>query len=219
MNFSYRTFGSMNSHVSDTENIAPVCLVVENSKDTAMIPLYCFDNTIQAIANGFKLYNRMINGFLVTLNTSRGKSNPDTRDIYACFDNGTGMMRFKYKEGEYIVGPGLLYDMMEQKLLVLACKNVLFRKTDGIINPTVTEVSFFIDPSFFSFGNHPMRKKIINQLSDAAYNYKIYVRHLDNLSTNMIHNKPLCQKQQDKIRNRSKALASNVLENLMLYIS
>ena len=219
MNFEYRTFGPLNSHVSDTENIAPVCLVVENSKDTAMIPLYCFDNVIRAIANGFKFYNRMINGFLVPLNTSRGKSNPDTRDIYACFDNGTGMMRFKYKEGEYIVGPGLLYDMMEQKLLVLACKKVFFKKTDGIIDPMVTEVSFFIDPFFLSFGSHPMRRKIINQLSDAAHVYKIYVCHLDNLSTNMIHNKPLCQKQQDKIRSRSKALASNVLENLMLYLS
>lgn len=219
MNFEYRTFGFLNSYMKDTEDIAPVCLVVENSKDTAMIPLYCFDNTIQAIANGFKLYNRMINGFLVPLNTIRGRSNPDAKCIYDYFNDGMGMMRFKYKEGEYIVGPGLLYDMMEQKLLVLACKKVFFKKTDGIIDPTVTEVSFFIDPSFFSFGNHPMRRKIINQLSDAAYNYKIYVRHLDNMSTNMIHNKPLCQKQQDKIRNRAKALASNVLENLMLYMS
>lgn len=219
MNFEYRTFGFLNPYMKDTEDIAPVCLVVENSKDTATIPLYCFEHTMQAIAKGFWLDDRMINGFLVPLNVNRIRANPDTKYIYEYFSEGMGLGRFKYKEDEYIVGPGLLYDIMAQQLLVLVCKKVFFEKTNGILSPVTEEISFFIDPSFLAYGKHPIRRKIINKLDRAAYDYKVYVRHLDNLSTSIIHKKPLCRNQQDKIRNRAGELASHVLSNLLLSAS
>lgn len=215
MNFEYRTFLSMNHCMNSSEDVAQVCLVVENNKDTALIPLYYFDNTMHVIANGFNRMDRMINGLLVPLNTRKFNS-INAKFIYEIFADGSGMSRFKHKDREYIVGPGLLYDIGEEKLIVLVCKKVLFKKTDGLLDPTVTEISFLMDPSFFTFGNHPMRKKIINKLDRACYDYKVYVRHLNNLSTMIIHEKPLCDNQEKKIRERAKDLATNVLANLYL---
>lgn len=215
MNFEYRTFLSMNHHMHSSEDVAQVCLVVENNKDTALIPLYCFDNTMHAIANGFTRMDRMINGFLVPLNT-RKLDSIDAKLIYDIFANGNNIGRFKYKDREYIVGPGMLYDIGEEKLIVLVCKKVLFKKTDGFLDPTMTEISFLMDPSFFTFGNHPMRKKIINRLDRACYDYKVHVRHLDYLSTTIIHEKSLCYSQEKKIHERAKDLATNVLTNLYL---
>lgn len=219
MNFEYRTFNFLDPYMEDTENIAPICLVVENSKDTATIPVYCFEYTMRAIAKGFQLDDRVLNGFLVPLNANRIRANPDTKCIYEYFSEGMGLGRFKYKEGEYIVGPGLLYDMMAQELLVLVCKKVFFKKTNGILDPVTEEISFFIEPSFLAYGNHPIRRKIINKLYRAAYDYKVYVRHLDNMSTSIIHKKPLCRNQQHKIRSRAGELASHVLSNLLLSAS
>lgn len=216
MNFEYRTFIFTNYYMDFTEDMAPACLVVENSKDTACIPLYCFDDIMQALINGFKLEDRMINGLIVPLNLKRLKGKISMKYVYENFAEGTGLNRFKYKEGEYIVGPGLLYDLMNKKLLVLICKKIFFGKTDGFLDPTTKEISFFIDPSFLTFGNHPIRKRIIGKLDRACYDYKVYVRHLQNLSTPIIHDKPLCKDQEKKVHERADKLATNILNNLLL---
>lgn len=216
MNFEYRSFSSQNNSVSMIEDVAPVCLVVENTNDTACIPLYCFDDTVQTLVNGFKRKDRMLNGLLIPLNLKRVIGNPDIKYIYDNFVDGTGLNRFKYKNGEYIVGPGLLYDMTKMKLLVLVCRKVFFKNTDGFLEPRVEEIPFLIDPSFLTSGNHPIRRKIFSKLDRACYDYKVHVRHLNNLSTAIIHNKPLCNTQEKKVHGRADKLADNILTNLCL---